>query len=363
MTTLPSFLTQLAQQVLDHPHPERCLVILPSQRAVRKFERSYAALMDGPGWLPTVHTLGVAIQHHTTWVPLDGMEGLALLYSLWKDLPAAADSGPRTFEAFMPWGRIALRDFNEIDQHLLDAQSVFQNLCDIEGIEDWSFGDPDALKPGQQAFLRQYMQLGPLYAAFTSALAERKQGYAGLLARQAAAVPISGDYEHVFIGGMSALTPAEMQFLKGYEKANRLTWAWDGDASYVEHDAIEAGLFIREQMLERGASASALRHRLSQDPPAMHRVNCSSVVTECQYIREAIAGLSKEELAKTAVVLPDGSLLPLLLQSLPEGLQKTTTSPWGWPGPNLRRAVFSAPPIGWCNANARPGTTMTFDRP
>lgn len=322
MTTLPSFLTQLAQQVLDHPHPERCLVILPSQRAVRKFERSYAALMDGPGWLPTVHTLGVAIQHHTTWVPLDGMEGLALLYSLWKDLPAAADSGPRTFEAFMPWGRIALRDFNEIDQHLLDAQSVFQNLCDIEGIEDWSFGDPDALKPGQQAFLRQYMQLGPLYAAFTSALAERKQGYGGLLARQAAAVPISGDYEHVFIGGMSALTPAEMQFLKGYEKANRLTWAWDGDASYVEHDAIEAGLFIREQMLERGASASALPHRLSQDPPAMHRVNCSSVVTECQYIREVIAALSKDELAKTAVVLPDGSLLPLLLQSLPEGLQK-----------------------------------------
>lgn len=322
MTTLPSFLTQLAQQVIDHPYPERCLVVLPSQRAVRKFERSYAALMDGPGWLPTVHTLGVAIQHHTTWIPLDGMEGLALLYSLWKELPAAADSGPRTFDAFMPWGRIALRDFNEIDQHLLDAQSVFQNLCDIEGIEDWSFGDPDALKPGQQAFLRQYMQLGPLYAAFTSALAERKQGYAGLLARQAAAIPIGGDYDHVFIGGMSALTPAEMQFLKGYERADRLTWAWDGDATYVEHESIEAGLFIREQMRERAASVSVLSHRLAQNPPALHRVNCSSVVTECQYIREAIAALSKEELAKTAVVLPDGSLLPLLLQSLPEGLQK-----------------------------------------
>lgn len=279
-------------------------------------------MMEGPGWLPTVHTLGAAIQHQTTWVPLDGMEGLALLYSLWKELPAAADSGPRTFEAFMPWGRIALRDFNEIDQHLLDAQSVFQNLCDIEGIEDWSFGDPDTLKPGQQNFLRQYMQLGPLYTAFTAVLAQRKQGYTGLLARQAASVPIADDYDHVFIGGMSALTPAEMQFLKGYERANRLTWAWDGDASYVEHEAIEAGLFIREQMHERGASASTLPHRLSEDPPAVHRINCSSVVTECQYIREAIANLSNDELAKTAVVLPDGSLLPLLLQSLPEGLQE-----------------------------------------
>jgi hypothetical protein len=322
LTTTPSFLTQLAQQVIERAHPERCLVILPSQRAVRKFERSYAALMKGPGWLPTVHTLGMAIQHQTTWIPLDGMEGLALLYSLWKELPAAADSGPRTFEAFMPWGRIALRDFNEIDQHLLDAQSVFQNLCDIEGIEDWSFGDPDALKPGQKAFLRQYLQLGPLYAAFTSALEDRKQGYAGLLARQAASHAFTPDYDHIFVGGMSALTPAELQFLKGFERANQLTWAWDGDASYVQNEGIEAGMFIREQMRERGAPASALPQRLSQQPPALHRVNCSSVVTECQYIREAVAALSKEELARTAIVLPDASQLPLLLQSLPEGLQK-----------------------------------------
>ena len=322
MTKLPSFLTHLAQQVIDRPHPERCLVILPSQRAARKFERSCAALMSSPGWLPTVRTLSVAIQHHTTWVPLDGMEGLALLFSLWKDLPATADSGPRTFNAFMPWGRIALRDFNEIDQHLLDAQSVFQNLCDIEGIEDWSFGDPETLKPGQRAFLRQYMQLGPLYTAFTSRLAERKQGYAGMLARKAASLTNTTDYDHVFIGGMSALTPAEMQFLKGYERANKLTWAWDGDVSYVEQDTIEAGLFIREQMRERGAATSALPNRLSHDPPALCKVNCSSVVTECQYIREAVTVLSKEELARTAIVLPDGSQLPLLLQSLPEGLQK-----------------------------------------
>ena len=108
LTTLPSFLSQLAQQVIDHPHPERCLVIRQSAGGA-EVERSYAALMDGPGWLPTVHTLGAAIQHHTAWVPLDGMEGLALLYSLWKDLPAAAGSGPRTFDAFMPWPDCAAR--------------------------------------------------------------------------------------------------------------------------------------------------------------------------------------------------------------------------------------------------------------
>ena len=119
---------------------------------------------------------------------LERMEA-ALLYSLWKELPAAADSGPRTFEAFMPWAGL-LRDFNEIDQHLLDAQSALQNLCDIEGIEDWSFGDPDSLKPGQQAFFRP-VHATRTYAAFTAALAEREARLHGLLAREAANVPIS----------------------------------------------------------------------------------------------------------------------------------------------------------------------------
>ncbi len=279
--------------------------------------------MDGAGWLPKTQTLGAAIREHVQWLPLDGMEALALLYTLWKALPQEdASAEERTFESFMPWGQIALRDFNEIDQHLLDAQNVFQNLCDIEGIEDWSFGDEATLKAGQQAFLRQYLQLGPLYERFTQALVDRKQGYSGLLTRQAAEAQRKLDYDRVFVAGMSALTPAEQQFLKIYEKADCLTWAWDGDASYVQPDAIEAGLFIREQMRSRGVSPSILPNHLANRPPQLHSVGCSSVVMECQYIREAIAQLDEAELAKTAIVLPDGSQLPLLLQSLPEGLQK-----------------------------------------
>lgn len=301
------------------------MVILPSQRAARKFERLYAEQMNGPGWLPKTQTLGAAIQEHTQWLPLDGMEGLALLYALWKALPVSGsseDQPNRSFDAFMPWGRIALRDFNEIDQHLLDAQRVFQNLCDIEGIEDWSFGDPESLKEGQQAFLRQYLQLGPLYGAFTTALKERKQGYSGMLARQAATEQIQLDYDRVFVAGMSALTPAEQQFLRAYEKADRLTWAWDGDVAYVENAATEAGLFIREQMRERKVPFSSLPNRLAHTPPRIHAVKCSSVVMECQYIRQAIGDLGPDDLARTAIVLPDGNQLPLLLQSLPKGLQK-----------------------------------------
>ena len=276
--------------------------------------------------MPRIETLGATIQSHTSWTPLVGMESLALLYKTWRDLPeedqaTKQSKGEKSFQAFMPWGQIALRDFNEIDQYLKDAQTVFQNLCDIEGIEDWSFGDPEALTDGQVAFLRQYLQLGELHKAFSNQLEIRKQGYSGLLARKAGESLNKLPYDHVFVAGMSALTRAESAFLGRYSKSQQLTWVWDADTSYVNHAEVEAGLFIRAHYKNRSASYPSLPNRLALSPPSVIEVNCSSAVLQCQYIREAVAKLSKEERARTAIILPDGSQLPLLLQSLPEGLQ------------------------------------------
>lgn len=279
--------------------------------------------MPEGGWLPKIQTLGPAIQEHGDWSALTGMEALALLYTTWLNLPteSPASNEPKSFTAFMPWGQIALRDFNEIDQHLLDAQAVFQNLCDIEGIEDWSFGNSETLKAGQVAFLRQYLQLGPLYSAFTSALAERRIGYSGWIARETADNSIKLPYHQVFVAGMSALTPAELKFLKRYEDSQQLTWVWDGDASYVAADAVEAGLFMRAHFQRKGTPVQGIPSSIASAPPHLFEVNCSSSMMQCQYIRETIGHSSSAELARTAIILPDGAQLPLLLQSLPSGLQ------------------------------------------
>lgn len=343
MTPLPSFLDELAEQVLEQANPERCLVILPSQRAAAKFERALLNQMDRASWLPKVQTLGKAIQEHTKWTPLTSMESLALLYQIWVQLPqkTEGDDQQKSFRSFMPWGRIALRDFNEIDQHLKPAREVFQNLCDIEGIEDWSFGDSSQLKSGQIAFLRQYLQLGELYEALIQTLQRRRQGYAGLMARKASEMQVKLGYEQVFVAGMSALTPAELSFLNAYEKSDQLTWVWDGDESYVRQTNVEAGMFIRANRERTGQTQSKLPNRLSNHPPKIVQVQCSSNVLQCQYVRKCIEQLDENERARTAIILPDGSQLPLLLQSLPTTLQKSfnVTMGLGW-GDTPARGFF-----------------------
>ena len=188
-------------------------------------------------WLPQVKTLSDVLRESTGMSTLDPLAAQAELFSCWRALRIHEDDGksadPRSFQSFMPWGRIALRDFNEIDQHLLDAPKVFQNLCDIEGIEDWSFADEKSLGQAQRSFLKQYLQLGPLYKAFQHRLLEHGLGYAGLIARTAAETQTRLPYAHVYVAGLSALTPAERKFLRQFETKKRLTWVWDGDESYV----------------------------------------------------------------------------------------------------------------------------------
>ena len=317
-----SFLNRVVESVLKQPDPSACLVILPSQRATGKFHRLLAAKMPGAGWLPKACTLGTVLQEHAGLTPMDPLEGLAELYHTWTTLKATDSEGndqkeTMTFTAFGHWGRIALRDFNEIDQHLLDPRLVFQNLCDIEGIEEWSFQSEADLKSGQRKFLRQFMQLGPLYKAFQEKLAEKQWGYGGRIAREASKSTNLTAYSHVFVAGLSVLTPAERAFLHRYEQKNCLTWLWDADASYVTQPMMESGLFVRKQA--SSSAIAALPQRLQTEPPTIQIIGCSSSVYQAQAVREIISSIPPDQRdGRTAVVLPDGKTLPLVLQSLPE---------------------------------------------
>ena len=335
MNSQPSFLGQLAERILERPDVGECLVIVPSQRSIGKLRKEISQRMTGPGWLPDIQTLGNVLQAHSGLTPLDPLELQAQLFLSWrkiKSTDALTTEVAKSFQAFLPWGRTALRDFNEIDQHLLEAAKVFQNLCDIEGIEEWSFSDEETLGAGQQSFLNQYLELGPLYESFTASLLEMGRGYSGLIARQAAASTKEVTHAHVFVAGMSALTPAEQGFLRKFEKKNAISWCWDADESYVNHPMTEAGIFIRKMRPQVGSEGFPLSSRLFTSPPQIFEVACSSNVMECQYVREVVSNLSPEERSRTAIILPDGSQLPMLLSSLPHEIQSSynVTMGLGW---------------------------------
>ena len=115
--------------------------------------------------------------------------------------------------------------------------------------------------------------------------------------------------------GLTAINEAQKRHLKKWSTSGKLDMMWDGDNSYVEDEQIEAGHFIRNF---EGHKNVELPNVLAHDQPILYAVDCSSVLSSCQYIREHVLKMSDEEKGRTVIVVPDQGSLPVLLQSLPK---------------------------------------------
>ncbi len=156
------FLYRVAEAVYAAGSPRTTVVVLPSTRAMIRFRAAYAAFAGPGAWLPRLTTLQGLLSDAAGTLPMDSLEAMGDLFSAWKEAGYASQAA---FLPFSRWADTALRDFNAIDHHLLDARNVFRNLCDIKEIEAWSFADPAGLTPVQTEALAHWEMLLPLYEA------------------------------------------------------------------------------------------------------------------------------------------------------------------------------------------------------
>ena len=189
---------------------------------------------------------------------------------------------------------------------------VFQNLADIQGIEDWSFGE-DPWSEDQKAFERQWRKLPALYRQSHAALLGDGLATRAQLTRRVAEGEQQLDVDHVLAAGLATMSQAEWKCLNRWHAQHNLTLLWDADASYVDDVHNEAGLFVRKY---RGSTPRSPErpwrrtHRGSRWSPVLRPQAKPSTSATC-------SGLAPEELDRTLLVLPDGSSLGTLLQALP----------------------------------------------
>lgn len=309
-----SFLDEVLEAIVNDPRfaarqLERLAVVVPSHRAMAKLRHGLRARMDGPARMPQFYALSGFIEASSNLAAADPLEVLARMYRLIQE----EDDAP-TFDRFVPWATVVLSDFAAVDHELSDVHNVFQNLADIQGIEDWSFGEP-ALSEDQKAFERQWRRLPGLYHKLHGSLQSDGLATRAQLTRSVAEGKDRMDVDHVLAAGLATMSKAEWRCLQRWEESDALTILWDGDASYVDDPHNEAGLFIRKYRNRKGAFP---RSTLAKTPPVVNAVGCSSTVSQTQYVRDTLSKLTPEELDQTLVILPDGSSLGTLLQALPE---------------------------------------------
>ncbi|MDX5479421.1 MAG: PD-(D/E)XK nuclease family protein, partial [Cyclobacteriaceae bacterium] len=352
-----SFLRNTAAQILqEYPDLQKLAIVLPNRRAGLFFTQHLGALIENPTWMPEVMTIEDIFYKHAGQRPVDQLSLIFELYKVYQLL----HPDPEAFDRFYFWGEMILKDFNDVDQFMADADKLYHHLSEIKELESdlgflsesqialikefWkSFERQD--RSHQEKFLKFWQMLSPLYTGFKSALEVSGMAYSGMLYRQVAAsldqIP-QPEKQFVFIG-FNAFTATEERLIKHYIAAFGAKIFWDIDSYYLEDKYQEAGLFFREYRQDKifGPTFPNELPQQIQNNDAKIKVYATPLKSNqanlVGAILENVKGAEKWE--ETVLILPDEQMLFPILYTLPEQIDKVNVT-MGYPVKNAPVYAF-----------------------
>lgn len=236
------------------------VVVLPSRRACGIMSTYFNEIHTGNSFL-----MPELIPINEFWAKLSGLavpDNDILLLELY-DIYRKHWSEEVSFEEFLPWGRMMLSDFDEIDKYCVDAGKLFtiiQNEKEIDAmfsIEEelkeimshfWKIIHAD--KPYEKSFLKTWKVLGLVYHEFAETLTGKMMAYDGLAyriyyERIKKAEEISLPYTQIHFAGFNAFAETDERLIRKIADFRDISMYWDVDTYFMDHPYHEAGNFLR----------------------------------------------------------------------------------------------------------------------
>ncbi len=255
---------------------------------------------------------------------LSGLEiisGINLWFKAYQAYKKIVDK-PDSFEDFIKWGPTVLKDFDDIDASLQPAHKVLDYLISVERISQWGDGK---IEIGKNEIIQNHLTfwgiVSKLYFQLQQDLLDSKEGYAGMVFRIASEKVeeiVENRTSHYVFAGFNALTKAEQALIFRLEKENLATLYFDADKYYYENPNQEAGSFLRKYK-EKIKPINWVVDEFSK-PKNLQTIGVAKQVGQAKYIADLIRNLNEDEIKNTALILADESILPSILNSLPENI-------------------------------------------
>ncbi len=347
-----SFLQNIAQKLweVEHENVGKCIFVFPNQRA-GKFFRDYLlqtirkdANHPKVIFAPKIMTVNQLFTEMTTVKTADNIDLLFRLYQVYQKHHHTAE----TFDDFVFWGRMMLSDFNEVDQHLVDAKALFSNLRDLKKIEATFATDDetasinafiehmsgDEQNKYKQKFLTIWDSLYDIYNEFRNELQHSGIAYTGMLQRnvveglandeQESQVQLKqalGNKRCVFIG-FNALTKVERRLMKILRDASMALFFWDYQAPWLRDTNNRASKFHKINLQNFSPAFELDNDYYTHDgvEESIHLLRIPSFVGQAQEVRRLLLGLSQTDgldWRRVGVILPDENMLLPIKNALP----------------------------------------------
>ncbi|AWW29361.1 PD-(D/E)XK nuclease family protein [Echinicola strongylocentroti] len=349
---MESFLKDTAADLLrKYDDMSKVAVVLPNRRAGLFFVQHLGQLIDRPQWMPAVLTVEELFYKLANKKPADQLTLIFELYRVYNELQADAEP----FDRFYFWGEMILKDFNDIDQFLVDPSKLYKLVAEIKEIEtDLSFLTESQIELVKQfwksferegrgsaeghkdRFIRYWELLLPLYKRYKRELAISDYAYSGMLYREVAENMrhMKKPSVHYAFVGFNAFTGTEELLVKHFVSQFGASIYWDLDAFYIHDSEQEAGLFFREYRKDKVLGPTFPEKLPQRIKPGKAKVKVYQTplkVNQSNLIGSVLEGMGKEENPEeTVVILPDEQLLFPVMNQLPTHIGKVNVT-MGYP--------------------------------
>lgn len=347
-----TFLDQIVAKIREEHGDDisdLCIVV-PTRRAVVFLREALSRQYHTTMWAPRMVSIQDFVRDLSGWQFPEALTLIFELYQVYMQVMRKEEPGwNEPFEQFYAWGEMLIKDFDEVDKYLVDAEKLFTNVRDLKEIEAmftlsdenleelrrfWSAvrGDeeqgPSEL---QEKFLKIWSSLYKVYASYKAALANRKLAYDGMAYRYLTGKlqeeELDLPYRKVIFAGFNALSTAEEKIMYLLLERERASVYWDVDRSYFGLEpgqtsivGEEPGKFIREyhDKWQKFASHLITHDMLSVDKK-IYLTGVPLLVGQAQYLGNLLAGesMDSETLRRNSVVLADENLLFPTLYAMP----------------------------------------------
>lgn len=201
------FLRAVAKTYIPHLEDEKAIdnhiFIFPNRRSLLFFQKylgqEYHARSGKPLLSPNLQTINDFIIGFGGLKPVSSVKALYTLYESYSDIKG---NNVESFDDFVYWGDIILKDFDDIDKYLVNAKQLFTNIKELKELsDDYSYLSPAQIKAiesfwgsfsaephtdKKEVFFSLWKVLERVYDDFRSRLEALGEGYEGMIYRKVA---------------------------------------------------------------------------------------------------------------------------------------------------------------------------------
>lgn len=327
---MDTFLKQIARRIVsEHPKDtDQVLVVFNNNRSKRFFIKQFDTLGQAT-FLPQIATIDELISQ------LGGLEIVSkefLLFELYQIHVALGGTERKyqTFEDFISFGDLMIGDFSEIDQYMVNAEEIFDNLHSLKEIGEWNI-EGTQLTDFQKRYLEFYRSLYQYYVRLRERLISKGQAYGGMAYRLVAENIVEKadgcPYTAIYFIGFNALSKCEERIIGEYVRRGIGHLLTDSDIYYLEpSQEEESGRFLKKHMETFPELKPEGPSHFATCKKEITIVDCPENILQCKFAGQLLAEhpewLTPKEAESTALVLADEKLLIPTLNALPDIGQK-----------------------------------------